>query len=152
MLSLEFEENGTGHQDLVLTLGDRQWRADSYYLALDGALFPDREDAPKIRAVLHRLLQQWLDLVATLADRRTVYLAYDFSDQCTAWIECSREQDAVTLRLGWSTLEGWALSPSELGQHALGPRGFQHHEGVPAISVGHDELQRLIKASMVTAG
>jgi hypothetical protein len=40
---------------------------DSYYLALDRELLSDREDAGKVRAVLRRLLEQWLAAVVTAA-------------------------------------------------------------------------------------
>jgi len=147
MLSLLFEDNGTGHRDLVLTLGEAQWRADSYYLALDRGLLPDHEDVPKIRLVLRRLLQQWAHLVTTLEDGKTVYLAYDFSDQYTAWIECSREQHVFALRRGWSTLEGWALYPSDLGQHVSGPRAFQPDATAP-VRMPREDLLRMIEASV----
>jgi len=58
-VSLEFEDNGRFHNDLVLRLGDQQWRCDSYYLLIDRGMLADREDAAKVRDVLRRLLEQW---------------------------------------------------------------------------------------------
>lgn len=63
-LSLCFENNDTGHRDLILNFGGRTWLADTYYLALDCEWLPEWEDGEKmIRAALRRLLEQWLAAV-----------------------------------------------------------------------------------------
>ena len=80
-LSLRFEDNGTGHNDIILQLGEQSWVCDSYYFALDQELMPGHEDARKIRTVLHRLLERWLEALQNMSDGGSVFLPYDFSDQ-----------------------------------------------------------------------
>src|SRR5215470_16626877 len=113
--ALRFEDNGTAHDDLVLRFGGESWVCDSYYLALDRELLPDREDADKVRAVLRRLLEQWLFAVENLPDNGTAYLPYDFSDQYTGWLACHRSDAQVAVSRGWAEEEGWSLSPSVVG-------------------------------------
>jgi len=48
-LSLLFEDNNTGHKDLILNFAGQVWLCDSYYLVLDNKLLPDQEDVNKIR-------------------------------------------------------------------------------------------------------
>ena len=114
-VSLRLEDNRTLHNDLVLRLGPDAWRADSYYLALDDDMLPESEDAGKVVAVLNRLLDQWAAAVAGLTDGGVVFLPYDFSDQCTAWLRCRLEGDMLHVQRGWSELEGWSFSPSQVG-------------------------------------
>ena len=40
----------------VFRLGGERWVCDSYYLALNRELLPDREDADKVWTVLRRIL------------------------------------------------------------------------------------------------
>ncbi len=89
-LSLRFEDNKTGHKDLILSFAGRVWVCDSYYLVIDSKLSPDQEDANKIRLVLRKLLEQWLSAVESIPADGSVYLPYDFSDQYTAWLRCIR--------------------------------------------------------------
>ena len=108
--SLEFEDKGTAHDDLVLTLGDVSWRCDSYYLALNQGVLADQEDAPKERAVLRVLLGNWRTAVARLVKGTTAYLPYDFSDQGTAWLACELDDGDLLLQHGWADVEGWSDS------------------------------------------
>ena len=62
----------------------RTWLCDSYYLAADRGLLPDREDVEKVKALLRRLLEQWLSGLSGMIDGGSVFLPYDFSDQYTA--------------------------------------------------------------------
>ncbi len=124
-LSLRFEDNDTAHDDLVLWFAGQRWVCDSYYLALDRGLLPDREDADKVRAVLRRLLQQWLAAVEQLPDGGSAYLPYDFSDQYTGWLVCQRSGDEVAVSRGWADVEGWAFFPSVAGDLLKRPRGFR---------------------------
>lgn len=114
-LSLLFSDKKTVHDDLTLRFADKDYVCDSYYLVIDRNLLPGREDAYKIRVVLRSLLAQWRNAVENVADGNNVYLPYDFSDQYTAWLRCSRSGDQVTLYRGWAELEGWAISPSAIG-------------------------------------
>jgi hypothetical protein len=122
-VSLDFEDNRRFHDDLVLRLGDEHWRCDSYYLLLDRGMLPDQEDAGKVRAVLRRLLEQWHACVASLGDRETCYLPYDFSDEYTAWLRCEAAGADLRIQRGWAEINGYTFFPSNVGEllrHASG--------------------------------
>jgi hypothetical protein len=144
-LSLRFEDNDSAHDDLVLRFGGDQWKCDSYYLALDGELLPDREDADKVRIVHQRLLEQWLAAVERLPDGGTAFLPYDFSDQYTGWLVCQRSGDEVAVSRGWATVEGWSFSPSAAGDLLERPRGFRV-DG-PTVRGSVSELAEAIRRS-----
>src|ERR1051325_11478606 len=116
-VALTFQDNKTGHDDLLLTFGGSVWRCDSYYLGLDGGVLPERTDAAKVRAVLRALLEKWRAAISGLANGDTAYLPYDFSDQCTAWLACELADGALLVRHGWADVEGWSLSPSDPPAH-----------------------------------
>lgn len=124
-LSFRFEDNGSLHKDLILQFGTERFICDSYYLALDSGVLPGREDSEKVRAVFSRLLKQWLAALDTLADGGTAYLPFDFSDECSRWLSCSRSGDEATVSVGWATVEGWALRPSALDDLTRSPQAFQ---------------------------
>jgi hypothetical protein len=145
-LSLKFLDNQTGHRDLVLRFAGQSWVSDSYYLALDGGILPDREDADKIRTVLRRLLEQWLVAIDAVPDDGTLYLPYDFSDQCTGWLRCRRLGEAVEVCQGWAGVEGWSFYPSAIGDFFTHLRGF-HADG-PSLSASITELVLAIRQSI----
>ena len=128
-LALTFEDDGTGHDDLVLRLGDFSRRCDSYYLALDQRILAGREDGSKVRVVLRALLEQWRAAIALLADGSTTYLPYDFSDQYTAWLACERRDDTLYVSHGWAEVEGWSFSPSDFSAYAMSVPGFRRDAG-----------------------
>lgn len=115
--SLRYQDNGTLHDDIRLQLEEETWTCDSYYFALDRNVREDDESTTKIKAVLRRLLEQWLMAATDLSDGGTAFLPFDFSDQCTAWVRCKRVGDEVGMSLGWSRVEGWSIFPSEIGCH-----------------------------------
>ncbi|MER5685496.1 hypothetical protein [Streptomyces sp. NPDC002205] len=112
-VALHFDRVRTqgSHDDLRLRIGPYQHRCDSYYLALD--------DSPTVLGglglKLSRLLEQWSSQVASLRDGGgTVYLPYDFSDQCTAWLRVSSSDgQTAKVQAGWSLIEGWGIYPSD---------------------------------------
>ncbi|MDL5034574.1 hypothetical protein QRD43_21900 [Pelomonas sp. APW6] len=114
-LSLTFHDNTTGHQDIVLRFAGQEWICDSYYLAIDSALLPDVEDEQKIRTVLLRLHEQWLEAVCSLKVGETANLPFDLSDQCTGWLRCTATSNGFSVIQGWSSVEGWSFSPSSVG-------------------------------------
>lgn len=146
-LLLVLQPNGTGHDDLVLRFAGELYRADSYYLALDPQLDPDREDEVKVRAVLRRLLERWRDAVRALAPGDATYIPYDFSDQCTAWLRLQRQSREETLRIdrGWSSVEGWALCPSDSATRTA-PSGF-NRDG-PSVCAPIEEVLDAIEQSL----
>jgi hypothetical protein len=117
--SLTFKNNRTLHEDLILEFAGKTWISDTYFFALDESLkTPYPHPLERIYAVLRRLLTQWLTAVETLQPSATVYLPYDFSDQCTAWLACTKSGDTnLTIRHGWSNVEGWSFLPTEIGPH-----------------------------------
>ncbi len=146
-LSLRFEDNETAHDDLVLRFAGEQWRCDSYFLLLDRGLLPEREDAEKVRAVLRRLLGQWLAAMEQLPDGGTAFLPYDFSDQYTGWLACCRIGDEVEVSRGWATVEGTSFFPSAAGDLFERPRGFRV-DG-PTIRTRMSELLEALRESIV---
>ena len=109
-------------------------------------MLPEREDAEKVVVVLRQLLGQWLSAVERVPDGGTVYLRYDFSDQCTGWLRCERSRTVVDVCRGWSEVEGWSLHPSAVGDHFTRVPGFRP-DG-PAVQVSFEELMEAIRASM----
>jgi len=145
-LSLLFEDNRTGHDDLVLRFSGQLYVCDTYYLALDSELLREYEDAGKIGVVLRRLLEQWLTTVENVEDDGTVYLPYDFSDQYTGWLCCFRSGNTASVCRGWATVEGWSISPSAVGQYMTLLPGFRP-DG-PTVQVPIEELIEAIHNSI----
>ena len=148
-VSLQFEDNGRGHDDLVLRLGNQQWRCDSYYLLLDPGTLAAREDAAKVRDVLRRLLEQWYSAVAALREGETCYLPYDFSDQYTAWLRCDAAGPDLKIQRGWAEVEGWSFSPSDVGALVKGLTGFRP-DGDEVV-MPRDEFLRAIGSQAAAA-
>ena len=147
--SLSFEDNSTGHGDIVLRFAGRQWIADSYYLALDQGLLPGIEDDRKIRAVLHRLLEQWLEALERIDETGVAYLPYDLSDQYSAWLRCTRTMTGYSIVRGWSAVEGHSFSPSSVGALLHTLEGFRG-DG-PALEVAAADLLEAIRLSAARA-
>ena len=125
-LSLKFDDTGYWqHDDITLRLDERVWRVDSYFLALDNFVLPDREDAAKVRAVLKRLLEQWLAALEDFADEGTVYLPYDFADQHTGWLRCRRFGVMIEVCPGRSRTEGWSFCASDISPYLRNLPDFQ---------------------------
>ncbi|WP_067273268.1 hypothetical protein [Mitsuaria sp. 7] len=144
-LSLSFQDNQTGHKDLVLRFAGQERICDSYYLVIDDGLPSVGEDERKIRAVLLRLLEQWLEVVQGLKAGEIGYLPYDLSDQYSGWLRCTATPDGYTLAQGWSTVEGWSFPPSDVGDLLHHLEGFRV-DG-PVLEVARDDLLSAIRAS-----
>lgn len=111
-VALHFDRVSTrgDHNDLRLRIGSHQHTCDSYYLAID-----ESPTAPGgLGARLARLLEQWGAQVVKLKNGGgTVYLPYDFSDQCTAWLRvASADGQTIEIQAGWSLIEAWGIEPS----------------------------------------
>ncbi|MFC6015197.1 hypothetical protein ACFP2T_03185 [Plantactinospora solaniradicis] len=108
------------HGDLLLRLGTYRHTCDSYYLAID--------DSPAAGATIEedlaRLLDQWVQQLRQLTPAGVVFLPFDFSDQCTAWlrVECP-DVDRAVVQAGWSSLEGYSIMPSTFTEAAT-PEDF----------------------------
>ncbi|AUG75806.1 hypothetical protein CFP65_0882 [Kitasatospora sp. MMS16-BH015] len=109
-LHLEYITDPGHHGDLLLRLGVYRHHCDSYYLALDES----REAGDDLVTSLTRLLGQWVTQLRGLTKGGgAVLLPYDFSDQCTAWLQVSSvDGDRAAVQAGWSLVEGWRIQPS----------------------------------------
>jgi hypothetical protein len=144
-LLLRFDDNGTSHDDLTLQFAGQSHVCDSYYFVLDH--FPTGvEGAGKVKAVLRRLLQQWLTAVAGVQDGGMVYLPYDFSDQYTGWLRCERSADVVTVSLGWAEVEGYSFFPSDVGEYLAYLPGFR--PSGPSVQAKVMELIQAVRNSI----
>ena len=147
-LSLRFDDNGTMHDDIVLRFGEQSWVCDSYYLALDRELLPEKEDAEKVKVVLRRLLELWLEAIQSmLSEGDTVFLPYDFSDQYTGWLSCQLSGSDVLVSRGWANVEGYSIYPSKVGEHISNLSGF-HLDG-PTVRATIEELVAAVRSSLV---
>lgn len=144
-LSLTFHDNKTGHQDIVLRFAGEEWICDSYYFAIDSELLPEAEDDRKIRAVLVRLHEQWLEAVQELKADEVAYLPFDFSDQCTGWLRCTATSTGYSVVQGWSSVEGWSFSPSAVGGLLRKLEDFR--ASGPALEVATNDLLAAICGS-----
>lgn len=145
-LSLTFKDKGKGHGDILLRFANQEWGCDSYYLAIDDEFDPGAEDETKVRAVLRRLLEQWLETVQMLKGDGFAYLPYDFSDQHTGWLRCSRVENGIRVEHGWSDIEGWSFPPSAVGIHLHKLEGFRG-DG-PSVELEEAALVEAIRASL----
>ncbi|MEV3950889.1 hypothetical protein ACIPJG_03200 [Streptomyces halstedii] len=124
-VALHFDRVRTkgSHDDLRLRMGRYEQRCDSYYFALD--------DSPIVPGGLglrlSRLLEQWNSQVAGLGGGGgTVYLPYDFSDQCTAWLRVtSADGETAEVQAGWSLIEAWGIHPSDYRSTAPAVTDFE---------------------------
>lgn len=145
-LHLAFVDNETLHADIILNFAGRQWLCDSYYFALDRHLLPECEDAAKIGMALRRLLEQWHAALKKTRVAEAVFLPYDFSDQYTGWLRCTRTDDGFVIVRGWSGVEGWSLSPSNIGNLLYRLESF-HADG-PTVEMSAGELFDAIDRSL----
>lgn len=145
-LVLRYEPNGTMHDDVVLSDGPQEWRCDSYHMAIHDTMPSGREDVGKVRMVRHRLLQQWRHGIDHVEIGETVYLPFDFSDQCTAFLRCRRRDDRFGVVTGWSSIEGHCISPADIGEHVHRVPDFKP-EG-PGITMTRNELLDAIDESV----
>lgn len=144
-LSLTFQDNKTGHRDLVLRFAGQEFICDSYYLAIDDEILPQVEDDRKIRAVLLRLHEQWLEAIQGLKVGEIAFLPFDFSDQCTGWLRCTATSTGYSVVQGWSSQEGWSFSPSAVGVLLRNLEGFK--ASGTDLEVAADDLQVAIRES-----
>lgn len=148
LLLLRYENNGTGHDDLIFYFGDSRLPGDSYYLSLDKTIDDGDESPQKTAKVLIRVLEQWLICVETAVDGDTRFLPYDFSDQSTGWVKCSFDKGQVELQPGTSSKEGWAFMPSNISDHVESVDEFEALEDVAPIKVARGLFEMEIMVSI----
>jgi len=148
-LSLRYKNNGKAHEDLCLTFAGQTWLCDSYYFALDGDMQPEDESPAKVKAVLRKLLEQWLTAIANLPDGDTAFLPYDFSDQYTGWLRCERGGNEMCLSQGFASVQGHSFFPSIVGEYLYCLPSFQV-DG-PTLKISRVDLLQVIRASLAEA-
>jgi len=149
-LSLRYEENGIAHNDLVLHFAGQTRVCDTYYFTFDRNLRSEDGSPDKVRAILRKLLEQWLTAATNLPDGGTTFLPYDFSDQYTGWLRCQRNGDEMAVSLGWDeNVQGWSLFPSAIGEYLSQLPSFKV-EG-SAIKSSKDDLLLAIRDSLSQA-
>jgi hypothetical protein len=123
-LEILFRPDGSSHDDLLVRLGGFEQIADSYWLAVDNAFKPDREDDAKAREVLEMLLGHWLAHADSLGEGETILLPFNFQDE---WIGCFRttlKQGALELQPGILKEDGYAVNVSAPEEILLHPGAF----------------------------
>jgi len=138
-ITLTFEDNGRLHGDLVLHIGDAQWRCDSYFLWCEDVR-PNLDHVPIVRRVLAKLIEQWAASIRTLEPKHFCFLPYDFSDQSTGWLRCNLVGDDLVVQHGWSTVEGWSFAPSDVGKLMTNLPDFKS-EGSP-VTISRESMLR----------
>ncbi len=141
-LSLSIEM-GVRYRELRLQFAGQPWVCDLYYFAIDDMVLSEGAGKDKARIVLRRLLDQWLTAVENIPDGGAVYLPYDFSDQYTGWLRCSRLGSCVDVCRGWAELEGWSFAPSDVGERLFQLTGFQSLG--PTVQVSLKELVEAVQ-------
>jgi hypothetical protein len=149
-LSLCYEDNDTAHDDLFLRFAGQIYVGDSYYFALDRGMQPDDESPGKVKAVVRKLLEQWLTAAAGLADGGTAFLPFDFSDQSTGWLRCQRRGNEMDVSKGYSLVQGHSLFPSVVGEYVYSLPDF-YIDG-PTVKSDREDLLQAIWNSLAEAG
>ena len=110
-------------------VGSESRAGESYYLGLQVD-----SDSHEFRPAdgIAQLLREWIRLLIELKDGRQLFLPFDFSDEYTRWLSVQREGCDVAIVFGWSTVEGWAISPGDFTQYAHGLPGFMPDEPLQA--------------------
>ncbi len=121
---LEFRDNKTLHNDLILHFNGLEIESDSYYFALDRNVKPENEDADKIKIVIKRLLEQWKSYVSRAKSDEVIYLPFDFSGEYTGCIKCEFQNTDVLLTIGYLDFQGWSFFPSEISEYVQSSRFF----------------------------
>ncbi len=110
---------------IEIRVGTESRAGESYYLGLQ--LDTDSHEFRPAVGVA-QLLREWIRLLIALNDGQQLFLPFDFSDEYTRWLTLHREGCDVAIAFGWSTVEGWAISPGDFTQFAHGLPGFMPDE------------------------
>ena len=96
---------------------------------------PQEDKLPGVIQSIRRLLLGWSAAVEACPNGNEVYLPHDFSDQCTAWLQCTRRGAAFHMVDGWSKMEGYSVSPSGFEEAARQLSDFEVMEdfGTPTV-------------------
>lgn len=113
------------YNQIEVCIGTESRVGESYYLGLQ----PNSENHEFRPATgTLQLVNEWIRLLTELDDGQQLFLPFDFSDEYTRWLTLRREGRDVTIVFGWTTIEGWAITPHDLSQFAHGLPGFMPDE------------------------
>src|SRR5579884_3926686 len=121
----------------------RRCRSEMKSSPLPGIVLGPR--AAAVVKVMQALLRQWQERVELLADGSAVYLPYDFSDQCTAWLRVERDRTQLKIQAGWSSLQGWSFNPSNFS--AVQPSDWKKIVEAPTVETTLEEWDRAVTHS-----
>jgi ribosomal protein S18 acetylase RimI-like enzyme len=146
-LLIQFRDNQCGHDDVHVWIEGYYRTTDSYYFALDQAMLAGKESADKVRRVLIRLLDRWMEALAQATPAQMVYLPFDFSDEYTGCFQCRPDGAFVEVTPGWSNRMGWSFAPSDPGDYFFGITDFKSDAPAP-IRLPKEEFTRRIRESI----
>jgi len=128
---ITWRDDGTQHDDIYVALGDEQYVADSYYLAIesDDTTTPDESKTETVTEVLIRLLTGWMHSLIDAAPGDRVFLPFGFRDEAIDGIECTVESNTCRIRTGWIDREGWSIPPSDISRLITGAADCHAVEG-----------------------
>lgn len=109
MISFEFKDNGSHHNDLFLRIDGRVYRCDSYYLA-NSEEPPYEHSASTTRRNLARVLDQWVKAIGQLQTGHLVYLPFEWDDEWLGVLQCVRRGDEVEILVGDLPINGFGVS------------------------------------------
>ncbi len=146
-LLIQFRDNDRAHDDLHVWIEGYSRTTDSYYLALDGAMLAGDKSSDKVRRVLIRLLERWMEALQQATLIRPAYLPFDFSDEYTGCFQCRPDGEFIEIVAGWSSREGWSFWPSDSGDYFFGVTDFKSDAPAP-IQLSREEFLRRIRESI----
>ena len=142
-LLIQYRSNKSAHEDIYLSIDSKSRVSDSYYLAEDNS---DK----KTEDVLVCLLEQWLKALGQATNGKPTFLPYDFSDQYTGCLKCVLEGDTFQIQIGWSSREGWSVSPSNPADFFHDAEDFHANES-SIIKISRKDFRRQIEDSIAHA-
>lgn len=143
LLLIEFRDNSTAHDDLHVWIEGYSRIADSYYFALDRGILGEDESAGKVRQVLIRLLEHWLEALTLATPVRPAYLPYEFADEYSGCFQCRPYGEHIEIAPGFSRREGWSFYPSHPGDYVFAVSDFQKDTPTPITLARADFVKRI---------
>lgn len=140
---IDFRDNSTAHDDLHICIEGYSRIADSYYLALDRGLLGEDESVRKVRLVLIRLLEHWIEALTLATPVRPAYLPYEFADEYTGCFQCRPDGEVIQIVPGFSRREGWSFYPSQPGDYVFAVSDFQTDTPTPIILTRANFMKRI---------
>jgi hypothetical protein len=119
MLHLDLQKIDNNSYTLSIDDVGYTQEANTYYLAIDKGLMPGIDSTNKVLSVLHRLINNWIDVIESILEdkssNRLTYLPFDFSDE---YLGCLRvellSEGVLKIDYGYTYgIVGYTISPSK---------------------------------------